>query len=502
MSGSNDNGTIYAVYEFLERTFNFEVYAADEIAIDNVTETVYLKDFNVIEVPLFPKRSVGLFTFSNNEIFRNRMRQNLYNDDWIYWSHSHFKILPPDQYIDAHPEWYSVDKTQLCLTNDEMRAEFTRVVIDLIKNNPDKKYIMLGQEDINTFCTRSESQAMIDIYGESGVMMRFVNLVADDVQAYIDEYEPGRIFFLGTFGYHKTEFAPVKTDAQGKLVPIDETVIPRDNVMVMVAPIRACNDENFYGSCNQDSEKIFKSWDAVAHDHLFVWIYNKIFANYFLPFNNFSTLADNYQILADIGVQFVYHQGNKETPAAALQELSSYVQAKLMWDVNQNPEELASDFIQNYYKEAAEPFQAYYNLLRVNFKIWQVRDKAYVYNSGSISLNTYNPTYWTRDYLDSLNNLFDQMIENIEGYQTTDPDLYETLYLRIMKERLTIYMLYLNFYFDEFTYEEAGQMIDDFEYVCTKSSITVWREKYGSRDVPESLISVLVASWRTLLQQK
>src|SRR5690606_1757988 len=108
----------------------------------------------------------------------------------------------------------------------------------------------------------------------------------------------------------------------------------------------------------------------------------------------------------------------------------------------------------------------YFDLLRMNYEIWQTRDNVQLYNSGSISLNTYNPTYWTRDYLDQLDALFDNMIESIEHYQTTDPDLYETLYVRIMKERLTIYMLYLNFYFDEFTYEEAGMMIDDFEMIC------------------------------------
>ena len=502
MAGSNDKGAMYAMYEFLERTFNLETYAIDEWYIDTEVETAFIKDFDVLEIPLFPRRSVGLFPYTINETFRNRMRQEFYSTDWIYWSHSHFRILPKEIYFEEHPDWYSPDGTQLCLTNDEMRAEFTRVVIELMKEHPEYSYIMLGQEDINTFCTCPDCQELVDQYKESGVMMHFVNKVADDVQAYIDEYEPGRIFFLGTFGYHKTQIAPAILNDDGVYEPIDDTVLPRDNVMVMVAPIRACNSHDYYSECNRETEQVLRSWDAVAHDHMFVWMYNKVFGQYFLPFNNFSTLVDNYQILADMGVSFVYHQGNKETEAGGLQEMMSYVEAKLMWDNNQNPDELASDFIEHYYKDAAPHFQEYYDLIRMTYTIWETRDGKHAYNSGSISLETYNSNYWTRDYLDSLYNLFDEMLESIAHYEETDPELFETLTLRIKKERLTVQIMYLEFYFDEFTYDEASEMIDDFEYVCSRFGITVWREKLGVRDVPETLLTVLIASWRSELQLK
>lgn len=501
MAGGSDSGAMYAMYEFLERTFKLEIYAGDEWYIDKNIENLYLKDFDVTEIPLFPRRSVGLFPYSISETFRNRMRQELYNEGWILWSHSHFKILPPEEYLTDHPDWYSEDQTQLCLTNDEMRQEFTRNVIELIKDNPDANYIMLGQEDTNTFCVTPENQAEIEKYKESGVMMRFINKVADDVQAYIDENEPERIFFIGTFGYQKTQQPPVKLNDKGEYIPIDDSVIPRDNVMVMIAPIYAINNYNYYDESNEETKQIFEGWKAVAHGHMFTWIYNKIFAQYFIPFDNFSTLVQNYQILSDLGVQFVYHQGNKETAAGGLQELMCYVEAKLMWNVNQNPDDLASEFIENYYKDAAPYFQEYYDLIRFNYSMWEELYNFKAYNSSSKSLEIYSTKYWTRDYLDKLNELFVKMLDSIKIYESSNPDLYEKLMLRIKKEKLTVDYLYLNLYFDEFDYDEAKAMIDDFEYVCSKWYITVWREMYYSTQT-ECLISSLVTNWRTALSQK
>lgn len=498
MAGGSDKGAMYAMYEFLERTFNLEVYAEDEWYIDTNVQNIRLKEFNVTEIPSFERRSVGLFPFSVSEVFRNRMRQELYNDGWILWSHSHFKILPPETYQDAHPEWYK--DNQLCLYIDEMRQEFTKNVIELIKANPNYQYIMLGQEDYNTFCITDENREEVEKYRESGAMMHFINKVADDVQAYLDEYEPGRIVYLGTFGYHKTQYAPVKLNENGEYEPIDETVIPRPNVYIMVAPIYAANNYNYYHEVNQDVQEILKGWKAVAQGQMFTWIYNKIFGQYFIPFHNFSTLVQNYEILYDLGSRFVYHQGNKETPTGGLNELMSYVEAKLMWNHHQDPYKLAYDFIDHYYKDAAPFLKEYFDLIRFNYAMWEQLYDFKAYNNGSRASEIFSTKYWTRDLLDQFNEIFNNALSSVEHYQETNPELYNKLVLRIKKEKLTVDYLYLSFYFDEFDYDTASVMINDFERTCSKLGIEVWRERYMTST--DSTITGLVANWRTKLQQK
>ena len=499
MSGYTSNGAMYAMYEFLERTFNLEVYAEDEYYIDRNVTNLKLKAFDVTEVPVFQRRSVGLYPYSNNETFRNRMRQDLYNEGWIYWSHSHFKILPKETYFAAHEDWYSPDGTQLCLTNDEMREEFTRVVIELIKKNPDCGYIMLGQEDVQTFCDCSRCNQQTAIYKNSGVMMHFVNKVADDVQAYIDANEPGRIFYLGTFGYHQTQTAPVVYE-NGEYRPIDDSVKPRDNVMIMVAPIFACNCHDYEEDCNNELDSVLGGWEAVAKGHIFVWMYNKIFHYYFIPFYNIPTIVDNYEILADMGAYFVYHQGNKETPSGGMNELMSYVQAKLMWDNTLNFDKLVTDFSNNYYKEAGVYYKEYYDLIRFSYEKWMA-DGLHCYNTGTNSEFVFDAKYWTENLLDKMEGLFQQMLASVEKYKETDKELYDTLTLRIKKEQLTVRYLYLSFYFDKLSYAKAKEWVDDFENTCAKTDITVWREMYSSSNT-FCLITSLVSDWRVALSQK
>lgn len=497
MNGGSYRGTLYAAYEFLERQFHFETYASDEYVIDTNVKDMFLKDFNVVEIPHFERRSVGLFCYTNDEEFRNRMRQEFYSEGWITWSHSYFKILPPDTYYSSNPEWYSKDVNQLCITNEAMIKQFTENVITMIEENPDCQYMSLGHEDNTDFCECSNCQKEVNAYKESGATIRFANKVVDAVTKHLKETDPDRKFYFSIFAYLRTLNAPLTEDKK----IIDKSVIPTENLRILIAPIYACNAHNYYDECNSDINSLFSDWNILAKGRIFTWIYNKIFAEYFIPFNNFSTTVQNYNILKEIGSSFVYHQGNKETEASGMQEVKAYVQAKLMWDNTLNPEELTKDFINHYYKDAADAYYRYYNYWRLAFARWERDEKLHFYNSSSKSLNFIDTNHLTRDFVEKTNDLFLEMFASIEKYKTTNKDLYEKLNLRIQKEYLTVRYLYLKFYFDELSYSEAKEMIDEFEYYCGKHSIIVWREQGRATQV-ERTIASLVSQLRLKLNSK
>lgn len=497
MNGGSERGAMYATYEFLERQFHFESYASDEYVIDKNVENMYLKDFNVVEIPHFERRSVGLFCYTNDEQFRNRMRQEFYSEGWITWSHSYFKILPIDTYYAAHQDWYSSDKKQLCITNEEMIKQFTKNVIDMVEANPDCSYMSLGHEDNTSFCECENCQKEVKEYKESGATIRFANKVVDAVTKHLKETDPERKFYFSIFAYLRTINAPLTDDKK----IIDKSVIPTENLRILIAPIYACNAHNYYDKCNSDINTLFSDWNILAKGRIYTWIYNKIFAEYFLPFNNFSTTVQNYNILKEIGSSFVYHQGNKETEAGGMQEVKAYVQAKLMWDNTLNPEQLTKDFINNYYKDASDAYYRYYNYWRLAFARWERDENLHFYNSSSKSLNFFDTDHLTRDFVDKANDLFIEMLSSIEKYKTENEQLYNKLNLRIQKEYLTVRYLYLRLYFDELSYDEAKEMLDDFEYYCGKHSIVVWREQ-GMASQVERTISSFVSSLRLKLNSK
>ena len=502
MIGTSDIGSMYAMYEFLERTFNLEVYAADEFYIDRNITDLKLKDFDVTEVPVFEQRTLGFFPYTQDETYRNRMRQELYNESWIMWSHSHFRILPPETYWEAHKDWYypknaaNVSEVQqLCLTNEEMRAEFTKNVIQYVKDNPDCTYMMCGHEDTLTFCDCGDCTSQAAIYKNSGVNIHFTNKVAEEVQAYIDANEPGREFSICTFAYLSTEEAPVKETENG-YEPIDNSVLPRKNVRIMLAPIYTCSAHSLDSTCNARFKPIFAAWKAIAEDQIFMWIYGKNFSVCFMPFNNWSTFVDYYGVLEDMGTEFIYHQSNTTFNAGGMQEIMCYLEAKYMWDRTLNFDTLVDDFCTNYYKEAGTYYREYFDLVRLNYEKWCANGLHCYNNSQDTSvLDAYNAKYWTESLLSQMDDLFDKMIESIEKYKDTDEELYKTLQTRIEKERLSVTFLYLSFYMDELTYDEAKAKIDSFEDYCTATEISQWRERDGA-------ISDLLSDWRLELSQK
>jgi hypothetical protein len=371
----------------------------------------------------------------------------------------------------------------------------------MMVNNPDYGYIHLGQEDTGTYCTCAKCTETAKTYKNSGLMMHFVNKVADGVQAYLDEHDPDRIFYLATFGYQKTEEGPANY-INGKWVPIDETVLPRKNVMIMIAPIYACSAHAHTAKCNESLEKIFGSWMAVAKGQIMMWIYNKIFCDYFIPFNNFSTFVNYYEYLdVEIGTYKVYHQGNKETQAGGMQELKCYVQSKLMWDRTLNMDDLIDDFCANYYRDAGDYYREYYDLVRMSYERWMVEYDLHCYNNTSTSheVTSYNPNatkYWTEDLLTRMEGLFQSMMDSVEKYKTSDPELYDKLQSRIRKERLTVRYLYLRFYMDNLSYEKATEWVDDFEEVCAMHGIDKWREISGAN------MPALLTEWRLEISNK
>ncbi len=92
--------------------------------------------------------------------------------------------------------------------------------------------------DNKEFCSCARCTQDKEKYGQSGVCVRFINAVADEVEAWRKENCPERRIYLSAFAYYSTFEAPVK-EVDGKIVPLDESVLVKDNVIIRFTPMDA-----------------------------------------------------------------------------------------------------------------------------------------------------------------------------------------------------------------------------------------------------------------------
>lgn len=494
MIGGSKDGNIYAVYDFLEYNLGVKFYTADEVKCPEYNK-VNLYAFDLKVKPTFDLRSLGIFNQNYDAQMRRRLRTQIRDEGWIYTSHSHFTILPPSKYKADHPDWYSKDGTQLCMTNDEMRAEFTKNLIELIESRPDASRCMLGMEDSNTFCDCSKCSEEVKLYKESGTQMRFVNKVAADVQAWLDENQPDREFTLFTYAYFKTTTAPVKNE-NGVYTELDESVLPAENVGVMIAPLAysyttSLDDPEGNAGIRATIEGWKAIYNKVNNPYIYFYLYGINFGEYLVPFGDWSSLKENYLMCQEAESIGIFHLHAYNVQSSAFMEMRSYVASQLMWDVNQSPDDLVRDFMENYYKVAAPKIYEYYEMMRMRYAVIE-EEMGYKAMPSFGNLDPVNKEIWPRNFLEKALELLDQAQAEVDKLKDTDPEMYKTLSDRVLKETISVRYLILRLYNTSMTVQDLLAEIDSFEADCAYFGIAEVREhvRFGP------VLSEYIEMWR------
>ncbi len=312
-------------------------------------ETYYLDGFD----PLFKVRSKGNFSSltrymlsemkfippemgGNHRLYFFKGRHSAY--------HSFFEVLPPDVYFEKHPEWYSLvggkrEAKQLCLANDEMKAEYIKETLKRLREDSTVDFIQVSQNDWRGYCTCEKCKAMMDGDGgvPSGPYLRFAN----DVAAAVEKEFPN--VRIDTFAYQFTRKAPAKTR-------------PRHNVVVRLCDIecdfaRPLNDPT--APINAEFVKDLADWSKVAGGNLFIWDYLANFHNYMMPHPNIGSIAPNIRLFAENGTVGVFEQGDALCAAGTFAALRHYVTSHLLWDPSEDEKRLTDEFMRGYYGIAA-----------------------------------------------------------------------------------------------------------------------------------------------------
>ena len=326
INGGGTRGVLYGTFDFIERILDVRFFTP---------ACTYVPEKKIIKVDCVDKEFK--FIFALRDIYIGKA----YNPDGGYYAiargmsrggdipfdkkfggsfdygppyscHTFDRYLPAKEYMKKYPHFFSLRNGeryggqhtgQLCLTNPELREFFTKLVLDNIKKTT-AEYIAKGMQppliydvshnDNSRYCMCPDCSALAAKERQSGVMIDFVNYIAERVAKVYPEIK------LQFFAYQYNAEPP-------------KTIKARDNVIV-----RICNtgSNQITGAANDKVySEFFKRWKDFAK-HVYIWDYAITYGDMNGgPYPSEFYIPSAYKFYADNNVKGIFCES--ESPASS-----------------------------------------------------------------------------------------------------------------------------------------------------------------------------------------
>lgn len=378
LAGGAPRGTLYAVFTFLEDHVGCHWWTP---AASHIPQQPNLKipQLNFRYVPRLEYRDMSfLHTAEADFSVRNKLNghhhrlfyDNSFNnigqdssrggrkyayirsDKW--GSHGWWTLIEPEVYFKDHPEWFALINgkrthvspqypiSNLCLTNESMRAELTKNVRLALRWNPHATVISIAQPDDAGPPNRCECETCAAVEQEgnpSELVVRFVNAVAADLQAQFPDVA------VSTLAYHYSQKPPKQTR-------------PHPNVLVRLSSIKCSFSRPMTDERNSQFRTDLEGWSKMC-DRLYLWDYAINFG-YPLPHPNLRVYAPNLRYYTEHNVKGMFCEAGA---FAELAELRAWLLAKLMWNPHAETNHLIETFAHGYYGPAGPHILDYIELM-------------------------------------------------------------------------------------------------------------------------------------------
>ncbi len=409
IKSANDRGILYGVYDFLERFAGVRFISTEVTHVPSVTQ-IPLYETNIVSVPAFEYRNLYSYSMRTSDELYARLRFNapereigdMYGGRTNWYTklngiadeykglkemlpryvdfnviHNAFYWVNPADYYDEHPEFFASDEKgntirdsagticQLNLTNGitedgkldtSMEISTAKAALESLKkfilDDPEAEVFFFGHNDWAVYDLSPASKAAAEKYGgQSGILMRFVNVLSDEINKWLVQENIDRKVQIATWAYLHTKEAPVKEDSKEGYVAVDPTVIPRENIIIRIAPIEL----DWYYSINdpnqlQEYSALVTAWTYITKNFMF-WTYETNFGNYLFYYPSMRQWADNVRYFESIGTQYLMLQDNYHGFGSWQAELHTYVASKLLWDTSVKVQPLIDEFLYYYFGE-------------------------------------------------------------------------------------------------------------------------------------------------------
>ncbi|MBQ4268577.1 MAG: DUF4838 domain-containing protein [Clostridia bacterium] len=393
--GFTDSAVVYGVYEYLERMFEFEYYS-ENIYNLNQLQTLYLYDFDCVDVPDFDYRVIdgGFLGTGNHETTRRRMRGVVYHESfinptamgWGCW-HNDVSLLSAAKYYELHPEWYNDEfawandehtsanshTSQLCYTahgDDESLAlmiETTaQIMFEVMQAYPLQSQISMNMQDNGNECDCDSCNEDLEKYGaRASSLILFFNRVAPLLEQKLAAVNDPRVdsFKISFYAYYEYQEAPV-TAEKNKDGSYTYTYAPEMKLNEHVTPLYANIKIKFAESTDSEDNAwhylTLKKWEQIAPG-MAAWVYNAYFWSFgglvHYDYNNY--IQEHLKAYREVGVDWIFMQTRSNTPTA-FQVLKNYLIMKLFWDIDADVAALTDKFFKVFYGSESEEMKTLY----------------------------------------------------------------------------------------------------------------------------------------------
>lgn len=475
-------GVLYGTYRLLEILVDYKAYSDDEIYVKK-SDDIYLPPIDEAFAPSFDERELGYKELITNKTLASRLRLFTKETDnrWALHGHTstnkYHQLLNHEVYRDDHPEWYADAAQdgfyQLCYTahGQDYEGMVNQMAENLYNNyitkKPTAKYFMIGQEDNRAFCTCDACSKKAKEYCCEGKVSGLIVLFLNDVIARVEDImrEQGDAVNLARdiryvfFGYYQS-IKPFES----------EKIVPNKKLYIEFAPIELDFAKDFYdGATNNELRSCLEKWDEILDGRIIVYSYDVNYKNFLMNFNNFGSFKPYLLEYRKHRVKYFYSQGAVVNNVTGLTNMRLFVESQLLWNVDQSYEELVRDFMDHYYKEAAENLLLYYQITRDRYTYYLNANQA---ACGIKSQVVDSLDCWDKPTVDALHKALTDGLKAIEKYRGLDDELYEKLQYRIKREMITTYYLYISYYSDFFSQGALEEMKEEFNALASYFKLT------------------------------
>ena len=274
-----------------------------------------------------------------------------------------YASVPYRKYFKTHPEYFALDKGkrnpegQRCLTNPDVKKLLAEHVLNVVRNNGKRQIFSFGLTDNDAWCTCENCRAAgmyKGVFSQSQVLHKLYSEVCGmvlkeqpDAELWVDFYISGRTppenpavrydkRVIGTYNAHGVCCAHTLDNPECKR-----------NVLIL-SEMRKWRDRgpkvNFRGYYSVNNAFYAPLEMTLAHD---------------LKFMKKEGFDGWWEEVATPGCDLYYIKENKTFKDSFLTCWPYfYMAAKLLWDVEQDPQQLIDDAFRKYYGKAAKPMIA------------------------------------------------------------------------------------------------------------------------------------------------